>query len=39
MAVTALPAMLASIRGVTVGLMVGMRDWTLMLGERTKFCA
>src|ERR1700680_3454572 len=32
--VTAVPAIFELIRGVTVGLMVGMRDWILMLGER-----
>jgi hypothetical protein len=31
--------MLVSIRGATVGLMVGMRDSMLMLGERMKPCA
>src|SRR4051794_26856126 len=31
---TALPAMFASTRGATVGLMVGIRDWMLRLGER-----
>jgi hypothetical protein len=38
-AVTALPAMFGSIRGATVGLMLGIRDSMLPLGERMKRCA
>jgi hypothetical protein len=38
MAVTDLAAMPGSIRGI-VGLILGMRDWTLMLGERMMLCA
>ena len=37
--VTALPAMFGLTRGATVGLMVGMRDSILMLGERMMLCA
>jgi hypothetical protein len=35
----ALPAMLGSIRGVTVGLMVGTREPMLRLGVRMMLCA
>ena len=31
--------MVGLIRGVTVGLMVGIRDWMLRLGERMTLCA
>ena len=34
-----LPAMFGTTRGVTTGLMAGIRDWMLRLGERMAPCA